>query len=85
MLSNDVYSDAKYIFYDSEGIFISVSIDSNTFNSYDYLYYSYYPSLYTIRDSDKYIIKAFSIITYDSGGSNIYDNGNDLKIIICYI
>ena len=75
----------SYTFYDSEGIFISVSIDSIAFNNDNYLYYSYYPSLYTIRNSDKYIIKAFSIINSDSGGNNIYDSGNDLDIIICYI
>ena len=75
----------SYTFYDSEGIFISASIDSNAFNSYDYLYNLYYPSLYTIRNSDKYIIKAFDITDYDSGGNNISNNGNDLSIIICYI
>ena len=72
----------SYIFYDSEGIFISASIDSISFNNDNYLYY---PSLYTIRNSDKYIIKAFSIMTSDSGGNNISNNGNDLSIIICYI
>lgn len=72
----------SYTFYDSEGIFISASIDSIEFNNDNY---SYYPSLYTIRNSDKYIIKAFSIMTSDSGGNNISNNGNDLSIIICYI
>ena len=53
----------SYTFYDSEGIFISASIDSIAFNNDNYLYYSYYPSLYTIRNIYKYIIKAFSIMT----------------------
>lgn len=72
----------SYTFYDSEGIFIFASIDSIAFNNDNYLYYS---SLYTICNSDKYIIKAFSIMTSDSGGNNISNNGNDLSIIICYI
>lgn len=75
----------SYTFYDSEVIFISVSIDSIAFNNDNYLYYSYYPSLYTIRNSDKYIIKAFSITDYDSGGNNITSIGNYLDITICYI
>ena len=64
--------------------YLSASIDSIAFNNDDYLYYSCYPSLYTIRNSDKYIIKAFSSMTSDSGGNNISNNGNDLSIIICY-
>ena len=75
----------SYTFYDSEGIFISVSIDGIAFNDDDYLYGYYYPSLYTVRDSDKYIIKSFSIMTSDSGGNNISNNGDDLEIVICYI
>lgn len=75
----------SYIFYDYEGIFIFTSIDSNAFNYDSYLYFSYYPSLYSIRNSDKYIIKSFSIISSDSGGNNISNNGDDLSIIICYI
>ena len=74
----------SYIFYDSEGIFISVSINGIEYRN-DYLYNSYYPSLYTIRDSDKYIIKSFTIINSDSGGNNISDTGYDLEIVICYI
>ena len=75
----------SYTFYDSEGIFISASIDSIAFNNDNYLYYSYYPSLYTIRTDNSYIIKAFDITDYDSGGNNITSIGNDLSIIICYI
>lgn len=75
----------SYIFYDYEGIFISASIDSIAFNNDNYLYNLYYPSLYSIRDSDKYIIKSFSIISSDSGGNNISTVGQDLSIIICYI
>ena len=52
----------SYTFYDSEGIFISASIDSIAFSNDNYLYYSYYPSLYTICNSDKYIIKSFTIV-----------------------
>lgn len=75
----------NYTFYDYEGIFISTSIDCIAFNNDNYLYDSYYPSLYSIRDSDKYIIKSFNIITSDSGGNNISGIGNGLTIIICYI
>ena len=75
----------SYIFYDYEGIFISTSIDSILFNNDDYLYNLYYPSLYSIRVSNKYIIKSFSIMTSDSGGNNISNNGDNLNIIICYI
>ena len=75
----------SYIFYDYEGIFISASIDGIAFNNDNYLYNLYYPSLYSIRDSDKYIIKSFSIISSDSGGNNISNTGRDLSIIICYI
>lgn len=75
----------NYTFYNYEGIFISVSIDSIAFNNDNYLYSSYYPSLYSIRDGDKYIIKSFNIMTSDSGGNNISGIGNDLSIIICYI
>ena len=85
MLSNSPYYTAEYIFYDSEGIFISVSIDSsflNITNNYEVYRYS---SLYTIRTDDSYIIKAFAITDYDSGGNNITSIGNDLSIIICYI
>lgn len=81
-LSNDSIYDAKYIFYDSEGIFISVSIDSN-FNIDNNEYH--YPSLYTIRTDDSYIIRSFSITNYDSGGRNVNNLGYGLKIIICYI
>ena len=75
----------SYIFYDYEGIFISTLIDSISFNNDNYLYNSYYPSLYSIRASNKCIIKAFSIMASDSGGNNISNNGNNLNIIICYI
>ncbi len=75
----------SYIFYDYEGIFISTSIDGIAFNNDNYLYKSYYPSLYSIRASNKYIIKSFSIMTSDSGGNNISNIGNNLSIIICYI
>lgn len=44
-----------------------------------------YPSLYTIRTDNSYIIKAFGITDSDSGGNNISDIGKDLSIIICYI
>ena len=82
--SYDYYNYGScYIFYDYEGIFISVSI-SGIENSTNYLYYSH-PSLYTIRYSDKYIIKSFTIIISDSGGNNISGGGEDLNIIICYI
>lgn len=84
-LSNDKYSNAKYIFYDSEGIFISVSIDSsflNISNNNDVYRYS---SLYTIRTDNSYIIRAFSITGSDSGGNNVNTVGRGLKIIICYI
>ena len=72
----------SYTFYDSEGIFISASIDSIAFNNDNY---SYYPSLYTIRTDNSYIIRAFSITSYDSGGNNVNTAGSGLKIIICYI
>lgn len=82
-LSND-YSNAKYIFYDSEGIFISVSIDNSFYISNNNNAYKY-SSLYTIRTDNSYIIKAFSMIDYDSGGYNLGSDGRGLKIIICYI
>jgi hypothetical protein len=44
-----------------------------------------YPSLYTIRTDNSYIIKAFSITSSDSGGNNVTAIGHGLKIIICYI
>ena len=44
-----------------------------------------YPSLYTIRTNNSYIIKAFGITSNDSGGNNIISVGRGLKIIICYI
>lgn len=31
------------------------------------------------------LLKAFSIMTSDSGGNNISNNGDNLSIIICYI
>lgn len=77
-----IYYISQYIFYDSEGIFISVSIDSS-FNIGNNAYH--YPSLYTIRTDDSYIIRSFSITDYNSGGYNISNRGRDLKIIICYI
>lgn len=75
----------NYVFYDYEGIFISASIDGIAFNNNSYLYGSYYPSLYSVRDMDKYIIKSFNIISFDSGGNNISGIGDNLNIIICYI
>lgn len=75
-------TELNYTFYDYEGIFISASINSIAFNNDNY---SYYPSLYSIRVSDKYIIKSFSIMASDSGGNNISNNGDNLNIIICYI
>lgn len=75
----------SYIFYNYEGIFISTSIDGIAFNDDNYLYNLYYPSLYSVRDRDKYIIKSFNIISSDSGGNNISSIGNNLIIIICYI
>lgn len=75
----------NYTFYDYEGIFISASIDGIAFNNDNYLYNLYYPSLYSIRVSDKYIIKSFNITSSDSGGNNISGIGDNLNIIICYI
>ena len=78
-------SYAKYIFYDSEGIFISVSIDNSFYiSSNNYNVYKY-SSLYTIRTDNSYIIRAFSITSHDSGGNNVNTVASGLKIIICYI
>ena len=44
-----------------------------------------YPSLYTIRTDNSYIIKAFGITGSDSDGNNVTAVGYGLNIIICYI
>lgn len=73
------YRCTGYVFYDSEGIFISASINDNNYLQY------IYPSLYTIRIDNSCIIKVFNIMSSDSGGNNIGSSTDGLKIVICYI